>query len=236
MLELGDSCWPCSAGGERSSVRVLLIADIRLYREGLSEILEREAGMTVVALAADPPAAVRAARETRPDVIVLDTAMIAAPAALRELAAASSAPLVALDVPVTGAAMVEYAEAGVVGYVSREGSVEDVVRTIRAAHGGDIACEPVLAATLVRAVRSAAAPQPPAPASAGAFAALTAREQEIARLIAFEGLSNKEIAERLIIELSTVKNHVHNVLVKLGVSRRSQAAARLRGADPVQTI
>lgn len=236
MSESGDSSPLSAAGSERPPVRVLLIADIRLYREGLSEILQRVAGMAVVAVAADRPTAVRAAKGLRPDVIVVDTAMIAAPDALRELAAVSSAPLVALDVPVTGSAMVEYAEAGVVGYVSREGSVEDVVRTIRTAHGGDIACEPALAAMLVRAVGSAAAPQPPTPASPAPFASLTAREQEIARLIAFEGLSNKEIAERLIIELPTVKNHVHNVLVKLGVRRRSQAAARLRGADPVQTI
>ncbi len=190
-------------------------------------------------MAAERSAAVRAAVESRPDVIVLDTAMVAALDALRELESVSSAPLVALDVPMTGDSMIGFAEAGVVGYVSRNGSVEDVVEAIRAARSGVVSCEPALAGALVRAVRSFAVPTTPDPVpqpSESPLAALTAREREIARLIVFEGLSNKEIAERLIIELPTVKNHVHNVLVKLGVSRRTQAAASLRERGPVQTV
>ena len=228
------------AGSLPEPIRVLLIADIRLYREGLSAMLRRVNDLAVVAVAAGRDEALRAAAECQPDVIVLDAAMIAAPDALRELAAASLAPLVALDVPVTGDTMVTFAEAGVVGYVGREGSVDDVVRTIRSARRGDVACEPALAATLVRSVHSSAAhvqAHPPAIVTTRpALAALTAREQEIAILIASEGLSNKEIAERLVIELPTVKNHVHNVLVKLGVRRRSQAAARMRELEPVQPI
>lgn len=225
-------------------LRVLLIADIRLYREGLGAVLERVEGMTVVALAADPGAGVEAARDANPDVIVVDAAMVAAQDALRDLAEASSGKLVALDVPLTEAAMVRYAEVGVVGYVTRDGSLEDVVRTIRAAGSGDVACGPNLTASLVRGVRAAAistrrgAEPASSPASgtastAATEACLTAREQEIAGLIADEGLTNREIAERLVIELPTVKNHVHNILAKLGVSRRSQAAARLRVHAPV---
>jgi two-component system, NarL family, nitrate/nitrite response regulator NarL len=217
---------------------VLLIADIRLYREGLAEVLERVDGVTVVAVAADPAASVRAASDSSPDVIVVDAAMVAARDALRELASASTASLVALDVPATEQTMVDYAEAGVVGYVGRDGSLDDVVRAIRAAGSGHVSCEPILAATLVRAVRSAAASTQRSPrlAMSGTRSILTAREQEIARLIALEGLSNKQIAQRLFIELPTVKNHVHNILGKLGVSRRAEAAAKLRAREPVRTI
>ena len=228
-------------------LRVLLIADIRLYREGLAAVLERVEGMTVVALAADAYAAVQAARDSDPDVIVVDAAMVAAHDALSDLAEGSSGKLVVLDVPVVEAAMVRYAEAGVVGYVTRDGSLEDVVRTIRAAGSGDVACGLKLTASLVRGVRAAAistrrggepvsAPATGAASTAAVGACLTAREQEIAGLIADEGLTNREIAQRLVIELPTVKNHVHNILAKLGVSRRTQAAARLRGRAPLPTI
>jgi len=225
-------------GDEAPSIRVLLIADIRLYREGLADVLERVDGIAVVAVAADRETAVRAASDSLPDVIVVDAAMVAAPDALRELASASAARLVALDVPETEQAMVDYAEAGVVGYVGRNGSLDDVVQTIRAAGNGHVSCEPILAATLVRAVHAAAvsAKRSPRPATSAAAGNLTAREQEIAGLIAFEGLSNKEIAQRLFIELPTVKNHVHNILAKLGVRRRAEAAATLRSREPVRTI
>jgi two-component system, NarL family, nitrate/nitrite response regulator NarL len=219
-------------------IRVLLIADIRLYREGLAGVLERVDGMTVVAVADDPATALQAALDCGPDVIVVDAAMVAARDALRELASASSARLVALDVPATEAAMVEYAESGVVGYITRDGSLDDVVRTIRAACSGDVSCEPVLMARLVHGIRSAAvcARDEARPPSSASEDRLTARELQIADLIAFEGLSNREIAARLVTELPTVKNHVHNILAKLGVTRRGQVATRLRTREPVRTI
>ena len=220
------------------TIRVMLLSDIRLYREGLTSVLAGVDGISVVAVAADRASAVRAAAEHEPDVVVVDAAMATAPDVVRELASATSAGLVALDVPATEEAMVEYAGAGVVGYASRDGSLDDVVRTIRAACTGHVSCEPILVATLVSAVRSSAVATngPKRRGVSATTANLTERERQIARLIAFEGLSNKEIAERLFIELPTVKNHVHNVLTKLGVSRRCQAAVTLRAEEPVRTI
>jgi DNA-binding NarL/FixJ family response regulator len=106
--------------------------------------------------------------------------------------------------------------------VAREGSVHDLVDAVERAARGELQCSPQVAGTLIRrlAWRAAAgATLIPSP--------LTARESEIVRLID-EGLSNKEIAVRLGIEVATVKNHVHNLLEKLRVRRRSEAAARLR--------
>ena len=145
--------------------------------------------------------------------------------------------LVALTVPEAEDAMLACAEAGVVGYVGRDGTLDQVVGAIRDASHDEVTCERLLVAVLVRAVRArarAAAPQVVAPS--GTLTPLTGRELEVARLIAFEGLSNKQIAQRLCIEVPTVKNHVHHLLAKLGVTGRGQAAARLRELELVRTI
>jgi two-component system nitrate/nitrite response regulator NarL len=116
------------------------------------------------------------------------------------------------------------AEAGVAGYVPREASLEDLVETIGCASRGELRCSPQLGVTLLRqlALRAAGVDD------AASRAPLTSREVEIVRLIE-HGLSNKEIATRLGIQVATVKNHVHNLLEKLRIHRRAEAADRLRG-------
>jgi DNA-binding NarL/FixJ family response regulator len=126
--------------------------------------------------------------------------------------------------------VVACAEAGIAGYVDRDASLRDLVATVRSVARGELLCSPRIAARLMRRVAELAdQPRPPqTPAH------LTRREREVVALID-EGLSNKEIAQRLNIELPTVKHHVHNVIEKLGVRSRLQAAAhvRRRGLDPV---
>jgi DNA-binding NarL/FixJ family response regulator len=115
------------------------------------------------------------------------------------------------------------AEAGAAGYVSREASVEDLVSTIVRVAEGEFPCTPRIAALLAQRVSSLAASR-----DENALAtSLTAREREVLRLVD-EGLSNKEIARQLGIGVSTVKNHVHNILDKTQASGRGQAAARVR--------
>ena len=119
--------------------------------------------------------------------------------------------------------ILECAEAGIAAYVLREGSIEDLVETLEATVRGELCCTPKVAATLMRRLAALAATQP----SALDATHLTSRELGILRLIE-RGLSNKEIAGRLFIEVSTVKNHVHHVLEKLQVRTRGEAAARYR--------
>jgi DNA-binding NarL/FixJ family response regulator len=120
-----------------------------------------------------------------------------------------------------------YAEAGVCGFVSPDASLNDLIRVIHDAMKGEMRCSPRVAGSLVRRLWSLA----PAKAAASAHATLTSREREIAALIG-KGLSNKDIAVRLHIEVATVKNHVHHVLEKLQVRSRSQALTRLlQGAN-----
>jgi two-component system, NarL family, nitrate/nitrite response regulator NarL len=204
--------------------RVLIVADIRLYREGLAAMLDREPGLAVVATATDGHAALRAAREVSPDVVLVDLGMADSTAVVRRLSdGVPRTAVVALTVPETERAVIDCAEAGVAGYVTRAGSLTDVVAAVTSAARGEALCSPRMARMLLRRLRTLDRE----PTSNGSEAFLTARELEIVELID-EGLSNKEIAQRLVIEVPTVKNHVHHILEKLQVHRRSQAAAQVR--------
>jgi DNA-binding NarL/FixJ family response regulator len=114
-------------------------------------------------------------------------------------------------------------ECGVVGFVPRDASLSDLVSTIESALCGEANVSPRLAASLMRRLASIARQRSPAAVATH----LTQREQEILAMLG-EGLSNKQIAARLIIEVATVKNHVHNILSKTKLNRRSEAAALLR--------
>ena len=205
-------------------IRVLIVAEIRLYREGLAEMLQGEPEIDVVAIASGADEAVRELRERQPDVVLLDVAIPENAWLARALmAAVPGARIVALAVPEIEQEVLACAEAGVAGYVTREGSVEDVVAAVSAVARGEVLCSPRMAASLFQRVATLALERSPASIETR----LTNRELEILDLID-QGLSNKEIARRLTIELSTVKNHVHNILDKLNVNRRAEAAAHAR--------
>jgi two-component system, NarL family, nitrate/nitrite response regulator NarL len=204
--------------------RVLIVADIRLYREGLASMLDRQPGLAVVATATDGQGALRAAREASADVVLVDLGMADSTAVVRRLSdGVPRTAVVVLTVPETERAVIDCAEAGVAGYVTRSGSLTDVVAAVRSAARGEAVCSPRMARMLLRRLRTLDRE----PNGDGSEAFLTARELEIVDLID-EGLSNKEIAQRLVIEVPTVKNHVHHILEKLQVHRRSQAAAQVR--------
>jgi DNA-binding NarL/FixJ family response regulator len=205
-------------------VRVLIVAEIRLYREGMAAMLQQEPVVEVVGIAAGADEAVCALRERHPDVVLLDMAISDNAWLVRALVAAvPGTRVLALAVPEIEREVIACAEAGVAGYVTRDGSLEDVVAAIQSAARGEMLCSPRMAATLFQRVATLALERSPASIESR----LTGRELEILDLID-QGLSNKEIARRLTIELSTVKNHVHNILYKLNVSRRAMAAARAR--------
>ena len=204
-------------------ISVLILSDIRLYRDGLAEVLARRRSIAVVGSAAEREEGVGLAVELEPEVVLVDMAMPESLATVRELRAhVPGARVVALGVPEVEREVIDCAEAGVAGYVTRERSLADMVEAIQRAARGEALCSPAMTATLLRRVATLAAERAPE------HAPLTARELEIVRLID-EGLSNKQIAQRLCIEIATVKNHVHHILEKLKVRRRSEAAARVRG-------
>ena len=164
--------------------------------------------------------------DLRPDVVLLDSAL---PNSLESVRAirrqAGEVKVVALGLPEFDGAIIQCAEAGVAGYVTREGSRAELVATIRSVARGEALCSPRVAASLLQHVAALAAERPREPPHG-----LTARELQIVELID-EGLSNKQIAGRLYIEVPTVKSHVHSILEKLGVRRRGEAVARLRAVS-----
>jgi two-component system, NarL family, nitrate/nitrite response regulator NarL len=222
------------AAGRRTlmsnGVRVFVVAEVRLYREGLAQVLDRDERVTVIGAAAHVDGALHTLGVTPPDVILLSTALDEATSKIGMLvAAAPDAKVIALAVPAVEDEVVAWAEAGAHGFLTCEGSLEDLVLAIESAVRDEMPCPPRLAAALLRRVGALAAEH-----SAGNLERrLTLRERQITELLD-EGLSNKEIATRLHIELTTVKNHVHNILEKLQVRSRGEAVARLRhlGARP----
>ena len=206
-------------------IRVLVVASIRLYLEGLAESLARRTGITVVAMADDAQSAVSLAATLAPDVVLIDQTMPDGQATLRAInSRTTGVRSIALGVEDSETEVVTCAEAGISAYVPRNGSLEDLVHAIELAARGEALCSPRVAAALLRRI----AGRTPLVANDRAQISLTTREAEIAALLA-QRLANKEIAVRLGIEVATVKNHVHNLLEKLQVRRRGDAAAWFAG-------
>lgn len=206
-------------------IRVGIAADIRLFRDGLAEIFERRERFRVIGTARDAAEAVELARNVRPQVMLLDLAMPNGVEAIRSiLRAGPETRVVGLAAPETESELIACAEARLSGYVEREGSLEDLEAAIELAACGEVHCSPRIASALARRLAALAnddvSPEP----SVG----FTSRELQVVELIK-EGLSNKEIGQRLCIELPTVKHHVHHILTKLGVARRADVAEKFRG-------
>jgi DNA-binding NarL/FixJ family response regulator len=203
---------------------VLPIAEVRLYREGLANNLAGRSNLDVVGTAANRDEALTRVSSLQPDVVVLDMATHESLEIVRAIS--GSVPqvrILAFAIEELDREILACAEAGVAGYVSCEASTDDLAAAIESVMRGELLCPPRTAALLLRRLASLAK---------GGQAemrglSLTRREREIVVLID-DGLSNKEIAQRLNIEVATVKNHVHNLLEKLHVSTRAQAAAHLR--------
>jgi two-component system, NarL family, nitrate/nitrite response regulator NarL len=213
--------------------RVLILAEVGVHRDALAGSLGGD-GRIDVEVAVDLEEALAALEEVRPQIVLVDMPMPAGANAVRALvSAAPQAKVVAVEVSAAESDVIALAEAGAAGYVTREASTEDLVAAVEAASRGEVLCSPGIAGTLLRRVGTLARERRPEPMEGP----LTARELDVLRLID-EGRSNKEIARALSIELPTVKNHVHSILEKLDVHRRTAAVAHarrlglLRGRDP----
>ena len=198
-------------------VRVLIASEVRLYRIGLERLLREIPDITIVGSASSAEEACELAGALIHEVMLLDMAMADAYGIARRVGRLSPvSKVVALGTPEDEAEVLACAEAGIAGYVTRDGSVDDVVAAIRTIARGEVYCSAKVASSLVRRVAERAS-SIPAPGGS-----LTAREVQILKLLQ-QGLSNKMISRTLGIELPTVKNHVHNILTKLGIHRRAEA-------------
>ena len=210
-------------GRAGAAISVVVVSEIRLYREGIVLLLERDPRIDVIGAAATHRTA-GPLLERAPDVVLLDTAIANAEVALAELGAPAQ-KVVILGVVEQEADVIAWAEAGAAGYISREASCNDLCAALEAAANGETLASPRMVAALLRRLNAVA--HDATSFGRDATATLTPRERQVAQLVG-DGLSNKEIARQLCIEVTTVKNHVHNILRKLDVAGRGQAAAYLR--------
>lgn len=210
------------------SIEVLIGTEVRLYSDGIRQYLDARTGYRVVGIAARSAELLLKVEQRLPDVVLLDESLPGALETLRGVRRLHPAcKVISLGEPASDGTLLAWAEAGAAGFVSREASTEDLLLSVEASLKGELYCSPRVAGQLLRRLASRAELDPTQPPRLP----LTEREAEIFRLLE-SGLSNKEIAAQLGIEVGTVKNHVHNLLEKLRVRRRSEAVARLRGKDP----
>jgi two-component system, NarL family, nitrate/nitrite response regulator NarL len=206
-------------------VRVIIVDDTRLYRSTLADALAAEPSIEAVASAADADAALALLDDSPAGaVMLLNMSMADGMAVLHTIHdAVPGTPVIALAVPEAEDEIIAYAEAGVAGCLLKSNSFADLLASITIVAQGGTWCPPRVAAALLRRVATLYKEQRNEPADCR----LTTREREVVQLIE-EGLSNKQIARRLSIELRTVKNHVHHILVKYKVHHRADAAALFR--------
>jgi DNA-binding NarL/FixJ family response regulator len=214
------------------SIRVLVVDDHDLFRAGLASLLSVQADIEVVAQASGGRMGVRLADELRPDVVIMDLRMpdVEGPEATREILERNPGVRVLVLTVATDDSDVEAAlEAGACGFIAKDTPVDAVAVAVRAAAQGVAWLSPRAAELVLGRVRQRAG-EPGA--ERGAEESLSARELDVLRLIA-RGMENADIAETLAISPRTAKNHVSNILAKLGLPSRVQAAiyAVRRGLD-----
>jgi DNA-binding NarL/FixJ family response regulator len=203
---------------------VVVVAGTRLYREGLARALDENDGLAVVAAVSRRKEELERLDLLGADIVVLDIDSREGLNVLNMVRALTPArPIVVLGAAHDEDAIVACAECGVSGYVEDEAGVAELAEVVHAAVRGELLCSPQLAGTLLRRIGKTKR----AVRSEDPLARLTRRERQVLDLLE-DGLSNKEIGQSLHIEVATVKVHVHNVLDKLEISRRTQAASRHR--------
>jgi two-component system nitrate/nitrite response regulator NarL len=212
---------------------VFIVSDVRLYREGLSWNLTHEGSLEVVGASGLSSITAESLEAQAPDAIIFDITMRDGLQLARALhARLPDAKIVAFAVSDIDGETVTGAMAGISGYVHRDAGIGDLVTEVLNAVRGELHCSPRLAARLLAQIASLSFGEAGANRGSATTAderrTLTQRETEILVLVE-RGLSNKEIARTLNISFATVKNHVHHILEKLHVHRRTQALARMRG-------
>jgi len=196
-------------------IRILIVDDHGVVRQGLRMYLALDPDLEVVGEAANGAEALRLAHELKPDVVLMDLLMpvmdgIAAIGAIRrEL---PDVEVIALTSVLEDSAAYGAMRAGAIGYLLKDTQADELCRSVKAAAAGQVQMSP---SVMTRLLREVPAPQQPD--------LLTERETDVLRQLA-QGKSNKEIAATLVIAEKTVRTHVSNILAKLGVASRTQAA------------
>jgi DNA-binding NarL/FixJ family response regulator len=207
--------------------RVLIADDQRVVREGLAMLLDLLGGVEVVGTAEDGERALELVRELQPDVVLMDLRMprcdgVRATARLREQA--PSTRVLVLTTYADDRSVLDALRAGARGFLTKDAGAEQIEAALAAVMRGEAAIDPAVAHHLVEAVASGAPPRPERASAPELPDGITPREAQVLELIA-GGLSNAEIAQRLVVTEATVKSHINHLFTKTGVRDRAQAVA-----------
>jgi DNA-binding NarL/FixJ family response regulator len=216
-------------------ISVLVIEDNRLVRDGLAALLDAQPDFKVVAAAAGASAGLLQVRDTKPHVVLVDASLGNQDSRRFVESVRKEAPeskVIVMDLLPAHEDVIAFIKAGASGFIVKDATVDDFVRTIRSVAAGADVVPPALTGTLLSHIVDQAVTRSTTAVLEAVL--MTKREREITSLIA-DGLSNKEIAQRLNIATYTVKSHVHNILEKLALRTRLQIAAHAHKTSALQT-
>jgi two-component system, NarL family, nitrate/nitrite response regulator NarL len=210
-------------------INLLLVNESGLIGNVISAALEDEPDIKVVASVTSADEALKVVQDNNIDVALVSTRLpeqggLKLTSAITKLA--PSTKVLALGLTEEKKRVLRYVEAGATGYVLKDHSLEDLIETVRAAQDGKVFVSPEIAAAIMERLSTLAHLFSDMENNISDTTSLTARELEVLELIG-KGFTNQQIAENLVIEIGTVKNHVHSILEKLNVRTRDEAAAYL---------
>jgi DNA-binding NarL/FixJ family response regulator len=203
-------------------IRVLIVDDQALIREGLETLLTLSPGVEVAGTARDGEEAERLVAERRPDVVLMDLRMPrrdGVEATRRIVQGHPGIRVIALTTYADDDSIFGVLDAGAMGYLTKDAGAREIVQAIQTVHAGEALLDPAVQARVIQQLRTGQPHAKPAPTLPDD---LTPREADVLRLIA-QGLNNREIADRLFVTEATVKTHINNLFSKIGVRDRAQA-------------
>jgi DNA-binding NarL/FixJ family response regulator len=214
--------------GHMRKIKIVLVEDNRILRDGIKAVINAQADLKVVAASGGNHDTMLQARTKKPHVILLDlglrngSGLHMVKELSREL---PQIKVIGMGLIPSQLDVIEFVEAGASGFILKDASIDDVLRTIRSVAGGTKILPPTLTESLFTRVIEQALQK--GKGNLPEAVRMTKREREIIVLIA-EGMSNKEIADRLSLSTYTVKSHVHNILEKMALHSRLQIATQFR--------
>lgn len=218
-------------------IRLLVVEDNRLLRDGITQMLNRQKDMIVVASAGNGETTLRSVASSKPAVVLLDLGLsnqnsLQLVATLRKTHPAVR--IIVMDLIPMQEDVVIFVQAGVSGFIMKDATIDDFLRTIRSVARGTRVLPPILTGSLFSQIVDAAV------TGAGRSrlkisVRMTKRERQVIQLVA-DGLTNKEIAHNLHLSPSTVKSHIHNILEKLALRSRVQIANYARASGDFKEV
>jgi DNA-binding NarL/FixJ family response regulator len=210
-------------------INILLVNEIRLMGNVIAAALEDEPDFHVVGCITNPEEAIKIVQEKRVDVALVSTRLpdqgaLKLTHAITEMA--PSTTVLALGLTEEKKRVLRFVEAGATGYILKDDSLEDLINIVRSVQEGKVFISPQIAAAVIERLSELARMISDVGNNGADSARLTPRELDVLELIG-KDMTNQQIADHLVLEVGTVKNHVHNILDKLNVSSRGEAAAYL---------